>query len=79
MPPHRHRLAFVIVTMLSVAAVRVGAQDNPRQLFEAGKYQAAIDNGKRRLTGVAVPQGTELSQTQSGSRGKRCVRKGRRR
>jgi len=43
MTSHHHRLAVVIVTMLSVAAARAGAQDNPRQLFEAGKYQAAID------------------------------------
>ena len=80
MPPHHHRLAFVIVTMLSVAAVRAGAQDNPRQLFEAGKYQAAIDkSASDGSPGVAVPQGIELSQTQSGRRGKRRVRKGRRR
>ena len=38
-----YRLAFVVATMLSLAAVRAGAQDSPRQLFEAGKYQAAID------------------------------------
>src|SRR5215467_12425195 len=37
------RLAFVIAAMLSIAAVRAGAQDTPRQLFEAGKYQAAVD------------------------------------
>jgi len=43
MTSHHQRLAFVIVAMLSVAAARAGAQDNPRQLFEAGKYQAAID------------------------------------
>jgi tetratricopeptide (TPR) repeat protein len=43
MPSHHHRLALVVVTMLSIAAARASAQDNPRQLFEAGKYQAAID------------------------------------
>jgi tetratricopeptide (TPR) repeat protein len=39
----RQRFTLVIVTMLSIAAARASAQDNPRQLFEAGKYQAAID------------------------------------
>jgi tetratricopeptide (TPR) repeat protein len=39
----RHRFTFVIVAMLSLAAARASAQDSPRQLFEAGKYQAAID------------------------------------
>jgi tetratricopeptide (TPR) repeat protein len=38
-----HRLALAVVTMLSVAAARAYAQDNPRQLYEAGKYQAAVD------------------------------------
>jgi tetratricopeptide (TPR) repeat protein len=36
------RLTLVVVAMLLVAA-RANAQDTPRQLFEAGKYQAAID------------------------------------
>jgi tetratricopeptide (TPR) repeat protein len=40
---HHQRLAIVVATMLSVAAARAHAQDNPRQLFEAGKYQAAVD------------------------------------
>jgi tetratricopeptide (TPR) repeat protein len=39
----RHRFTLVVVTILSIAAARASAQDNPRQLFEAGKYQAAID------------------------------------
>jgi tetratricopeptide (TPR) repeat protein len=43
MTSHHPRLAFVVVAMLSVAAARASAQDSPRQLFEAGKYQAAID------------------------------------
>src|SRR5262245_8753992 len=37
-----HRLALAVVTLLSTAAGAY-AQDSPRQLFEAGKYQAAID------------------------------------
>src|SRR5262245_19321077 len=36
------RFVFVVAPMLSIAAGRAGAQDS-RQLFEAGKYQAAID------------------------------------
>ena len=36
-------LAFAAVTMLSIAAGRAYAQDSPRQLYEAGKYQAAVD------------------------------------
>jgi tetratricopeptide (TPR) repeat protein len=43
MATFRPRLAVVLVTLLSVAAARANAQDSPRQLFEAGKYQAAID------------------------------------
>jgi tetratricopeptide (TPR) repeat protein len=43
MTSHPYRLAFVVATLLAIAAVRAGAQDTPRQLFEAGKYQAAID------------------------------------
>src|SRR5262245_13987054 len=39
----RHRLTFAVVTLLALAAARAHAQDSPRQLFEAGKYQAAID------------------------------------
>src|SRR5215510_11066214 len=39
---HHHRLALLVVTMLSIAASGAYAQD-PRQLFEAGKYQAAVD------------------------------------
>lgn len=38
-----YRLTFVVAAMLSIAAARAGAQDSPRQLFEAGKYQAAVD------------------------------------
>ena len=38
-----HRLALALVTMLSVAAARAYAQDSPRQLYEAGKYQAAVE------------------------------------
>lgn len=38
-----HRLALAVVTMLSVAAARAYAQDSPRQLYEAGKYQAAVE------------------------------------
>jgi tetratricopeptide (TPR) repeat protein len=37
------RFALIVIAMLSLAAARAGAQDTPRQLFEAGKYQAAID------------------------------------
>jgi tetratricopeptide (TPR) repeat protein len=40
--PH-HRLMIVVVTLLTIAGGRVFAQDTPRQLFEAGKYQAAIE------------------------------------
>jgi tetratricopeptide (TPR) repeat protein len=43
MTPRHHRLALAVVTMLSVAAARAYAQDSPRQLYEAGKYQAAVD------------------------------------
>src|SRR5689334_11517455 len=43
MTSHPSRLAFVVATVLAMAAVRAGAQETPRQLFEAGKYQAAID------------------------------------
>jgi tetratricopeptide (TPR) repeat protein len=38
-----HRLALAVVTMLLVAAAHGSAQDSPRQLYEAGKYQAAVD------------------------------------
>lgn len=37
------RLALVAVTMLLAAAAPASAQDSPRQLYEAGKYQAAVD------------------------------------
>jgi len=43
MTSHPSRLAFVIATLMAMAAVRAGAQDTPRQLFEAGRYQEAID------------------------------------
>jgi tetratricopeptide (TPR) repeat protein len=36
------RRTLIVAGVLSIAAVAT-AQDNPRQLFEAGKYQAAID------------------------------------
>jgi tetratricopeptide (TPR) repeat protein len=38
-----NRLTLIVVTMLTFAAGRAIAQDSPRQLFEAGKYQAAIE------------------------------------
>src|SRR4029450_3398151 len=38
-----HRIALAVVTTLSLAAARAYAQDSPRQLYEAGKYQAAVD------------------------------------
>jgi tetratricopeptide (TPR) repeat protein len=40
---NHYRFTLVIATVLVVAAARAHAQDTPRQLFEAGKYQAAID------------------------------------
>ncbi len=43
MPLPHHRLAVAGVTMLLVAAAHASAQDSPRQLYEAGKYQAAVD------------------------------------
>ena len=43
MTRRHHRLALVVVTLLSIAAGRASAQDSPRQLYEAGKYQAAVD------------------------------------
>jgi|KBSSwiStaDraftv2_1062776.scaffolds.fasta_scaffold33750_2 tetratricopeptide (TPR) repeat protein len=36
-------LTLIVVTMLTLTAGRAMAQDSPRQLFEAGKYQAAIE------------------------------------
>ena len=52
MTSHPYRLAFVVATLLAIAAVRAGAQDTPRQLFEAGKYQAAIDKSQTYVTGT---------------------------
>jgi tetratricopeptide (TPR) repeat protein len=40
--PHQ-RFTLVVLTLLTIAAGRAFAQDTPHQLFEAGKYQAAID------------------------------------
>lgn len=40
--PHQ-RFTIVVVTLLTIAGSRLFAQDTPRQLFEAGKYQAAIE------------------------------------
>jgi tetratricopeptide (TPR) repeat protein len=38
-----HRITLIVLVVLSLAAVRATAQEDPRKLFEAGKYQAVIE------------------------------------
>ena len=60
-----HRLALAVVTMLSVAAARAYAQDSPRQLYEAGNDQAAVEKSAGdNSPGVAVPR-VESSEAQT--------------
>jgi tetratricopeptide (TPR) repeat protein len=43
MATSHHRLAIALLALLLGAGLRSAAQDDPRKLFESGKYQEAID------------------------------------
>ena len=43
MTTNHHRVAIAVLALFLVAGIRPAAQDDPRKLFESGKYQAVVE------------------------------------
>jgi tetratricopeptide (TPR) repeat protein len=60
MTTNPHRVAIALLALLLVAGIRLAAQDDPRKLFESGKYQEVVERtanddspGAQYLNGLA--------------------------